>query len=66
MPDLVRCACDALDQGAWKSLELVHRTMPTRTAVATTRTQCTVSSFPVMSQVSLTKAGIRSAQTLSR
>jgi hypothetical protein len=39
MPGLVRYACDALDQGALNSLQRVQRTIPTSTAVATTRTQ---------------------------
>jgi hypothetical protein len=50
MPGLVRCACAEVGQGAFKSLQRVHRMMPTRIAVATTKTQVTVSNLPVMSQ----------------
>jgi hypothetical protein len=50
MPGLVRCACAEVGQGAFKSLQRVHRMMPTRIAVATIKTQLTVSSLPVMSQ----------------
>jgi hypothetical protein len=50
MPGLVRCACAVVGQGAFKSLQRVHRMMPTSIVVATTKTQLTVSSLPVMSQ----------------
>ena len=39
MPGLVRCACSGMGQGVLRLLQPVHLTMPTRTAVATTRTQ---------------------------
>lgn len=39
MPGLVRCACSGMGQGALMPLQLVHLTMPTRTAVATTKMQ---------------------------